>query len=443
MSSSYFKSVGEKEDAVSILSLKLPTYRQAYSDRTAWVMSVLSELAYIKFNPFFGKMEEDSADGAPQNERKSEYIKQYFVERITKMIDSDRAAILSSLIDKVAYDHKLEKQILDEQLVEFDFKVAATFDRGGSQAMLVEHKDYLVLAFRGTESDSLDDIKADARANIRKCETSGMIHSGFYFAYQEIRKEIEEKLLLEPYSKKPLYITGHSLGGALATVATKYTYHEGGLAACYTFGSPRVGNDDWINNVKTPIHRLVNAADCVTMLPPGDVTISAFTFLAKLIPGPGYQIATWLKTKFGGYIHAGNMRYLTNCQPGNFEDVKVLYTVSFFYRLKALVFKSLPFSKLLSDHSISVYSKKLMIIAFKRNSAKMEQAKSAASAQKPIAPKKPPVNNVTAAKAAAVKAAAAKTAAAKALATKTAPAKKPVKKASATRKPAATKKTDL
>ena len=98
MSSSYFKSVGEKEDAVSILSLKLPTYRQAYSDRTAWVMSVLSELAYIKFNPFFGKMEEDSADGAPQNERKSEYIKQYFVERITKMIDSDRAAILSSLI---------------------------------------------------------------------------------------------------------------------------------------------------------------------------------------------------------------------------------------------------------------------------------------------------------------------------------------------------------
>ena len=179
------------------------------------------------------------------------------------------------------------------------------------------------------------------------------------------------------------------------------------------------------------------------MLPPGDVTISAFTFLAKLIPGPGYQIATWLKTKFGGYIHAGNMRYLTNCQPGNFEDVKVLYTVSFFYRLKALVFKSLPFSKLLSDHSISVYSKKLMIIAFKRNSAKMEQAKSAASAQKPIAPKKPPVNNVTAAKAAAVKAAAAKTAAAKALATKTAPAKKPVKKASATRKPAATKKTDL
>ena len=392
MSSSYFKSVGEKQDAINILGLELPSYRQAYSDRTAWVMSVLSELAYIKFNPLFGEVEEKLSKKTPPNERKSEYIKQYFVARITKMIDSDSAAILSSIIDKVAYDHTLEKQILEEQLLEFDFKVVATFDRGGSQAMLVEHKDYLVLAFRGTEPDSLNDIKADARANIRKCETSGMIHSGFYFAYQEIRKEIEEVLLIQPYNKKPLYITGHSLGGALATVATKYTYHEGGLAACYTFGSPRVGNDDWINNIKTPIHRLVNAADCVTMLPPGDVTVTALTFIAKLIPGPGYQIAIWLKAKLGGYFHAGNMRYLTNCQPGHYDDVKVLYTVSFLYRIKALIFKSLPFKKLLSDHSISVYSKKLMIIAFKRNHAKMNMTGSVTSPLNSTTSKKPPVD---------------------------------------------------
>lgn len=366
MSSSYFKSVGEKEDAIKILGLQLPSYRKAYSDRTAWVMSVLSELVYIKFNPLFGAVEE----GAP-NEKKSEYIKQYFVERITSMIDDKHAGLVATLLEKVAYDHTLNKQQLDSQLTEFDFKVVKTFDRGGSQAILVEHKDYVVLAFRGTEPDSLPDIKSDARANIRKCETQGMIHSGFYFAYMEIRKEIEETLQSKPYSEKPLYITGHSLGGALATVATKYTYHDGGLAACYTFGSPRVGNDDWINNIKTPIHRLVNAADCVTMLPPGDAVVSVMTFFAKLVPGPGHQIATWLKTKFGGYIHAGNMRYLSNCQPGDYDDVKVLYTVSFLYRMKALIYKALPMKNLLSDHSISVYSKKLMIIAFKRNRSKM------------------------------------------------------------------------
>jgi hypothetical protein len=154
-------------------------------------------------------------------------------------------------------------------------------------------------------------------------------------------------------------------------VATKFIHHKGGLAACYTFGSPRVGNDDWINNIKTPIHRLVNAADCVTMLPPDDVAVTILATFAKLIPGAGERLATWLQAKFGGYMHAGNMRYLTNCKPGDFDDVKVLYTVSFFYRLKALVYKSLPFTELLSDHSIAVYSKKLMIIAFKRNRRKM------------------------------------------------------------------------
>jgi hypothetical protein len=390
MSSSYFKSVREKEDAIKILGLELPTYRQAYSDRTAWVMSVLSELVYIKFNPLFGAVEE-----SVPNDKKSEYIKQYFVERITSMIDEKHASLVSTLLEKVAYDHTLNKQQLDDQLTEFEFKVVKTFDRGGSQAMLVEHKDYLVLAFRGTEPDSLRDIKADASATIRKCETQGMIHSGFYFAYMEIRKDIEETLQSKTFSKKPLYITGHSLGGALATVATKYTYHQGGLAACYTFGSPRVGNDDWINNIKTPIHRLVNAADCVTMLPPGDATISVMTFIAKLIPGPGHQIATWLKTKFGGYIHAGNMRYLTNCQPGAYDDVKVLYTVSFFYRIKALVYKSLPMKKLLSDHSISVYSKKLMIIAFKRNRNKMSVDKASDAKVAAVSPKSPKPKAVT------------------------------------------------
>ena len=46
--------VNSKEDSRQIkdlLSKSLPSYRQAYSDRTAWLMACLSELAYVKFNP--------------------------------------------------------------------------------------------------------------------------------------------------------------------------------------------------------------------------------------------------------------------------------------------------------------------------------------------------------------------------------------------------------
>jgi len=381
MTSSYFKSVAEQEDALKILGLSLPTYRQAYSDRTAWVMAVMSEVVYVKFNPLFAVTKGISDD----KQFKSEYIKKYLIDAFEKMEKKDGFSILNMLRDKLSHDPEEAKRILDYQLAQLEFKVIDTFDCEGSQAMLVEHKEYLVLAFRGTETDSLRDIKADADANIIKCETQGMIHRGFYAAYNLIRQDIEIAIDKPALNKKPLYITGHSLGGALATVATKFTKHKGGLAACYTFGSPRVGNDDWINNIKTPIHRLVNAADCVTMLPPGDVLISISTFFFKLIPGPGYAISTWLKSKFGGYIHAGNMRYLSNCAPGDFDDVKVLYTVSFLYRMKALVYKSLPWSNLLSDHSISVYSKKLMIIAFKRNRKQMDEY----TAIKPAVAKKP------------------------------------------------------
>jgi hypothetical protein len=357
MADTYFTSNSDAEKCKALLGKSPPSYRQAYSDRTAWVMAVLSELSYIKFNPLF-----KSLDG-----KDTQFIKDYFIKKVSNLVDESKVGALNMLIDKVGYDHQQEQAKLESNLDEFYFKLRRTFDQNGTQAMLVENDSYLVLVFRGTEPESLYDIKADAKATTRACETNGMIHSGFYQAFIEVRKEIEDELKKEAYKDKPLFVTGHSLGGALATVATKFLWHTGGLGACYTYGSPRVGNDDWINGIKTPIHRLVNAADCVTMLPPGDVMISSTSFLCKLIPGIGDKIADWLSRRVGGYVHAGNMRYLTNCEPGAYDDVKVLYSVSFTYRLKALIMKSLPFKKLLTDHSISTYGRKLMIIAFKRN----------------------------------------------------------------------------
>jgi hypothetical protein len=373
MTNSYFKSVSEKEDALNILGLDLPSYRQAYSDRTAWIMSVMSELVYIKFNPAFGvgRMGLNSAESV--GETKSDFIKSYLIARFAEMEKTDGFALLDMLREQILHDPAKAQETLEQQLGELNFAVIDTFDCKGSQAILVEHKDYLVLSFRGTETDSLRDIKADADAELIACETKGKIHKGFYEAYNLIRHDIEIAIDKPALNKKPLYITGHSLGGALATIATKFTYHKGGLAACYTFGSPRVGDEVWINNIKTPIHRLVNAADCVTMLPPSYESITLLSLILKAIPTQlSYRFAMWLEDKFGGYIHAGNMRYLSNCPKGDYSDVKVLYTVSLLYRFIALIKKELPFKKLATDHSISVYSKKLMLIAFKRNKSRMD-----------------------------------------------------------------------
>ena len=343
----------------SLLDKSFPAYRQAYSDRKAWLMACLSELAYIRFNSLFS----------------NDNHKQWFRDHVSRLVDDNRKKSLDVLIDLVGYDHEEERKKLESELGDLRFKLTATFDCGGTQAILVSNDKFLVLAFRGTEATSVKDIKADAKAKKTPCNTRGGIHAGFKEAFKKVEKDIQRKLNENQFGGKPLFITGHSLGGALATIAAKKLCHEnGGIAACYTFGAPRVGDEDWIADLKTPIYRLVNAADCVTMLPPGDITIFAaawiFRYISK-IPIPLLSslevVSRWLLSNFAGYLHGGNMRYLTNCPSGSYDKVKLLYSVSLLHRIKGLMLRGLPWKRFLSDHSIKIYREKLLIVAENRN----------------------------------------------------------------------------
>lgn len=343
-------SVEEQKEVQMLLDKTIPSYRQAYSDRTSWLMACISELAYVKFNPLF----KDSS-------------KDYFIKQITKLVDDTKIQSLRTLIDIVGYDSKIEKAKLEESAQLLKLNLIATFDNNGTQAILLENDKHLFLAYRGTEVTEIKDIKSDADAVITTSKYGGKIHSGFKEAYGQVSIEIQTFLDQDRYKEKPLFITGHSLGGALATVAAKELTHKGGVAACYTFGSPRVGDEDWTTDIKTPIYRIVNAADPVTMLPPGAETVGLFAWLFGFFPYFGKSIRKFLLSKFGGYFHAGDMRYLTDCKNKNFNEVKLLYSVSFLYRMKAFIKKKVSFLKIPSDHSISIYRKKLKIIAIMRN----------------------------------------------------------------------------
>ena len=325
-----------------------PSSRKAYSDRTAWLMACLSELAYVKFNPLLKE-------------------KNYLIERISGLIDDGKLKSLQALVNQFGYDHDEEKKDLEQTLTFMGFNLGKTFDKNGTQAFIVSNSSFAVLAFRGTQADSIKDIKADAKAVLVDCESGGKVHQGFNDAFKTVALDIQDELDDKKYRNLPLYITGHSLGGALATIAAKKLSHEAGLAACYTFGAPRVGDEEWISQIKTPLYRVVNAADCVTMLPPGDEIITAVSWGTGFIPHIGEKLSSWLTTKVGGYLHCGNMRYLTNCQKGAYADVRLLYSVSLLYRIKGWFIKKLPWKKFLSDHAIAVYRKKLFVIAETRN----------------------------------------------------------------------------
>lgn len=74
-------------------------------------------------------------------------------------------------------------------------------------------------------------------------------------------------------------LTGHSLGGAIATIAAAEWQGERDVAAVYTFGQPRVGRADFADFIRRHygenIFRFVNNRDVVTRVPPWNEHVGA------------------------------------------------------------------------------------------------------------------------------------------------------------------------
>lgn len=341
----------ELNQTKELLGKSTPMHRKAYSDRSAWLMACFAELAYIKFNPPI------ITEGVA---RKIETMLS-----VGKKNDGLLKSAIQLAVDKFTYDHEEERRLLNEQVKILNAELVTTFNANGSQAVLIKTDDFVVLSFRGTEPTELKDIKADAHATLTKCVTEGKVHSGFHTAFNLIEMDINQAL--KKFTNLPLFITGHSLGGALATIAAKRITHAGGNAACYTFGAPRVSDDHWLMTMKTPIYRVVNSSDGVTMVPPPDVVITCLSWVLGFTPVVGDKLKAGLREQFGQYIHGGDMRFLTNVKTGEYDKARLLTHVDIFYRIKGWMRKKLTWKKFGTDHSISVYRLKLASIALRRN----------------------------------------------------------------------------
>jgi hypothetical protein len=137
------------------------------------------------------------------------------------------------------------------------------FNRNGTQCFYCRDSEASILSFRGTESDDPTDVFTDAYALPLRWSGAGRVHAGFAAALRLVQDDISA--LLSQHDL-PLIITGHSLGAALATLAASiWTPH-----ALYTFGSPRVGDDEFgasLASIDTH-ERFVDCCDIVTRVPP-------------------------------------------------------------------------------------------------------------------------------------------------------------------------------
>lgn len=201
---------------------------------------------------------------------------------------SDKNAYYCALLSRLVYSRKPED--VSKIARELGMTLYRSFDSNATQAVLFSNNEFIVVAFRGTEIEEWEDIRTDAKVRKTGGPLAGKVHRGFLGALLEIWTEYKidgkmfhgleaeinsirnETALLNNGVKPSIIFTGHSLGAALATLATAFMIEESiPVLALYTFGSPRVGCPIFASSFDGLFKRHwrnVNHMDIVPRLPP-------------------------------------------------------------------------------------------------------------------------------------------------------------------------------
>ncbi len=137
---------------------------------------------------------------------------------------------------------------------------------------ITESFDKIIIAFRGTDSYKDNESDQDLyQVPYPFAANAGKTHRGFTCIYQSARDQLIRELG-KLSTDKSLYITGYSLGAALAVLAaldiavnTPFINPK-----VYTYGSPRTGDPEFVSRFDQTIEnsiRIVNVHDVIPTIP--------------------------------------------------------------------------------------------------------------------------------------------------------------------------------
>lgn len=230
-----------------------------------------------------------------------------------------------------------EEAFIAEALEKAGFPETRFFSEEGTFAFLAIRDDALVLSFRGSETANRADYTTDAKIVQTQFYDYGTAHFGFVEAFEWIRSEIDEAIVgLVNQQERPVWVTGHSLGAALATLYGIHQYEI--VDAIYPIGSPRVGGIQFAQNTESlvNIYRIVNDNDIIPRLPgpPFYRHVGPTYFLTstgELLENPSFT-RKWESQRKG---HAALIKqlYEEHWQKGDFRAVPTDYVVDHSPRL--------------------------------------------------------------------------------------------------------------
>lgn len=166
---------------------------------------------------------------------------------------------------------------------------AQLFSVGNTQAWVATNDEHIVVAFRGTEAPtSIEGLKdwllTDAMnllivpegrlgTDLMAAGAGARFHQGFVNALADIWDPVLQAVEAElQKAERPLWITGHSLGGSLALLsAWMFTRKFISVHQVYTFGAPMIGNREaaaaFDRELAGKIFRYVDLIDPIPQLP--------------------------------------------------------------------------------------------------------------------------------------------------------------------------------
>jgi len=154
------------------------------------------------------------------------------------------------------------------------FKAVHGFNANSAQGLVIEHEQSIIAGFCGSDEfgDWLDNL------NVLSVDFGfGEVHKGFLNALMDIWPAMKSRICAiqrkgRDSQRLPIWLTGHSLGGAMATLAAAQMIDEDSpFYGVYTFGQPRVGNREFArtynDEAASRSFRFQNNNDIVTRIP--------------------------------------------------------------------------------------------------------------------------------------------------------------------------------
>ncbi|MEY4589396.1 MAG: hypothetical protein RL497_1472 [Pseudomonadota bacterium] len=151
------------------------------------------------------------------------------------------------------------------------------------------YANHIIIVFRGsTSANHGADWASNARIGVETSKTGLPVHIGFNSIFKSMQPEIQAFLLQHPTALM-VHCVGHSLGGAVATIAADWVSQSlKKPVRLYTFGAPRPGLQPFAKRLSSRmgadnIYRVYHATDPVPMIP-------IYPFVHAPMPGYGHFV---------------------------------------------------------------------------------------------------------------------------------------------------------